>query len=280
MTRYRKIVPAIWYDAKFRALSDKARLVFFLLLTHPQTTAIGTLRAYPQGLAPELGWTTEAFQAAFAEILDKGMVVFAEEDGLIWLPNFMKYNTPESPNVLKSWVAGLDHCPECPMKNQVYERIRAFAEGLGASFAKAFAEAFGKARGLPLLNQEQEQEQEAKPYPDPAALPETEEGPCASRSSSHEAGGRKGEAAVIELPLNNNALYAVTQADVDHWQGLYPAVDIAGELRRMLGWLEANAHRRKTSRGVVRFITGWLDREQNRAGAGRTGGPLYGQASN
>jgi len=160
MAKYRKIAPAIWNDAKFRALSDNAKLVFFMLLTHPQTTAIGTLRAFQQGLAPEMGWTAKAFAEAFREVLEKGMVKYAESDGLMWLPNFMKYNQPESPNVLKSWAAGLENCPECELKNQIYHKIKAFAEALGEAYVKAFAQAF--AHPSPNQEQEQEQEQEQK----------------------------------------------------------------------------------------------------------------------
>ena len=67
MARYRKISPSIWNDAKFRSLSDNGKLVFFMLLTHPQTSAIGTLRAYPQGLAPEMGWSENAFRKPFGK---------------------------------------------------------------------------------------------------------------------------------------------------------------------------------------------------------------------
>ena len=144
MARYRKISPSIWNDAKFRSLSDNGKLVFFMLLTHPQTSAIGTLRAYPQGLAPEMGWSEKAFREAFREASEKGMVVCSEKDGLIWLPNFTKYNAPESPNVLKSWAGSLEDCPECALKNKVYEHVKAFAESLGEAFAKAFREAFGQ----------------------------------------------------------------------------------------------------------------------------------------
>ena len=160
MAKYRKISPRIWNDAGFRQLSDKGKLVFFLLLTHPRTSAIGTLRVFVQGLAPEMGWTEQAFREAFGEVLAAGMAKASEREGLIWLPNFMKYNAPESPNVLRSWAPALGDCPECALKNEVCAAVRAFARGLGPGFYKAFAEAFGEAGGQASLNQEQEQEQE------------------------------------------------------------------------------------------------------------------------
>ena len=174
MARYRKISPKIWNDAKFRGLSDNAKLVFFMMLTHPQTSAIGTLRAYIQGLAPEIGWTEKAFREAFAEVLKKGMVKASEKEGLIWLPNFMKYNMPESPNVLKSWAPSLDDCPECTLKDEIFLTVKAFAEGLSKAFGQAFAKAFAAPSPNQEQEEEQEQEQEEEDAGEPAAPPDVD----------------------------------------------------------------------------------------------------------
>lgn len=72
--------------------------------------------------------------------------------------------------------------------------------------------------------------------------------------------------AVITLPLNDGTKYTVIAQDRDHWQELYPAVDVDQALRAMRGWLEANPQRRKTPRGIKRFIANWLSREQDRGG--------------
>lgn len=71
--------------------------------------------------------------------------------------------------------------------------------------------------------------------------------------------------AEISLPLISGALYPVYPADVDHWKQLYPSVDIRKELRKMLGWLEANPARQKTQKGIKRFVAAWLAKEQDKA---------------
>lgn len=158
MARYRKVDPRIWNDAKFRDLSDNAKLVFFMLLTHPNMTALGAMRATVAGLAEEMGWETEAFREAFREALSKGMAEHDQKACLIALPRFIKYNPPESPNVVKAWGGALDLLPECELKSRVIARAKAFTEGKGEGFAKALPEAFAK--GMPYQEQEQEQEQE------------------------------------------------------------------------------------------------------------------------
>lgn len=173
MSRYRKIDPRVWNDAKFRDLSDNAKLVFFMLLTHPNMTALGAMRSTLAGLAEELGWEPEAFREAFREVLNKGMVEHDQKACFIALPKFLRYNQPESPNVVKAWVGALDLLPECGLKTVVIQRARSFLDGYKEAFGEAFREAFAKS----IANQEQEQEQEQeKEIPPNPPSPDGDEG--------------------------------------------------------------------------------------------------------
>ena len=68
----------------------------------------------------------------------------------------------------------------------------------------------------------------------------------------------------------------VTKAQCQEWASLYPAVDVIQQFRNMKGWLKANPTRRKTKRGINKFINGWLSKEQDRA---RPSGPGNAQKS-
>lgn len=162
--KYRKIDPKIWNDAKFNDLSDNGKLAFFFLLTHPHMTPVGAMRATLGGLAEELGWKPKAFQEAFKEAFAKGMVKYNPKAHFIGLPNFMKYNAPENPNVVKAWAKCMDDIPECDEKDQIYPELKALLKGYGEGFLKAFRAAFGKdtPKGMRIQEQEQEQEQEYK----------------------------------------------------------------------------------------------------------------------
>lgn len=78
--------------------------------------------------------------------------------------------------------------------------------------------------------------------------------------------GGNGEHPVIQMMLNDKTLYDVYQKDVDYWKELYPSVDVMQALRSMKGWIDSNPEKRKTRRGIRRFINSWLEREQNRGG--------------
>ena len=73
-------------------------------------------------------------------------------------------------------------------------------------------------------------------------------------------------APVFSLPLNDKTLYGITGEQLEKWRDYYPAVDVMAELRKMAGWLDGNPGKRKTRRGIGRFIANWLAREQDRGG--------------
>lgn len=68
----------------------------------------------------------------------------------------------------------------------------------------------------------------------------------------------------INLPLNDGKNWPVSFEYLEELKPLYPAVDVEQEIRKMRGWLDSNVRNRKTSRGIKRFITGWLAREQDK----------------
>lgn len=69
---------------------------------------------------------------------------------------------------------------------------------------------------------------------------------------------------IITLTLNDKSEYPIFLGQVSEWEDLYPAVNINQELRKMKAWLNANPRRRKTKRGILRFINNWLSSAQDR----------------
>lgn len=72
------------------------------------------------------------------------------------------------------------------------------------------------------------------------------------------------EPAVITLTLNDKSEYLIYQKDIDEWKELYPSVDVIQQLRNMKGWCNSNPSKRKTRRGIKRFINSWLSKEQDK----------------
>ena len=174
MPRYRKIDSRIQNDYKFRSLSKDGKLVFLLVLVHPMMTSLGAMRATEVGLAEEFGYSVKEFQQPFGEVLSKGLLEYDKEACFLCAPNFLKYNQPENPNVVRGWANALDLLPECPLLLKVLDNARSlicktiqkngsFITAFDNSFSsvietltKEFGEPFPKG----MAKQEQEQEQE------------------------------------------------------------------------------------------------------------------------
>jgi hypothetical protein len=91
--------------------------------------------------------------------------------------------------------------------------------------------------------------------------------PLLASSSTSELDFDRDNVTFIDLPLKDGSAYPVTEKQIQHWEELYPAVDVRQQFREMLGWLESHPKNRKTKRGLPAFITGWLARNQNKSRA-------------
>lgn len=81
-----------------------------------------------------------------------------------------------------------------------------------------------------------------------------------------EASAPSGENVFVMLPANDGSDVVVTESQIAEWENLFPAVDVRQELRGMRAWLLANQRNRKTPTGMLRFVTSWLSREQDKPG--------------
>ena len=184
MGRYRKIDSRIWNDAKFASLTHEAQRAFLYVLTNPAMTSLGAFRGTLNGMGIELGIDQKDLTEVFGQLFRKGLVKVDERAFLWWCPNFLKYNTPENPNVIKGWVTALEMLPECPLLSEVLTRAVAAAkekfpnnnsvleacdsfERVIASLSKELGKELGQP--LPQVFRKQEQEQEQEIYTAPLA---------------------------------------------------------------------------------------------------------------
>lgn len=63
---------------------------------------------------------------------------------------------------------------------------------------------------------------------------------------------------VAKLILKDGSVYEVTQDEVANLKNLYRGANVEKELRHMEGWCSKNPEKRKTRKGIGRFITNWL----------------------
>ncbi|MFA4971234.1 MAG: hypothetical protein WC683_01390 [bacterium] len=186
MSRYRTVHCLLWNDDKFPFASDDCQLVFLHLLTTPLSSPFGLYKASLEALAAEKRWPFDRYIAAFREAEAQGFALYDEHAQVVLLPHFLRYNTPNSLNALKSWARAFDELPSSPLKGSFFHLLEALCEGLSPAFLKAFRKAFRMPSGCharclldgipdgipdgigtpsPIQEQEQEQEQEQIPPP-------------------------------------------------------------------------------------------------------------------
>ena len=60
---------------------------------------------------------------------------------------------------------------------------------------------------------------------------------------------------------------------VQYWRHTYPNVDVLAECRKALAWVNANGDRKKTAKGMPRFLVNWLNRAVDRGPSSARGRP-------
>jgi hypothetical protein len=61
-----------------------------------------------------------------------------------------------------------------------------------------------------------------------------------------------------KFPMKDGEDYVITFEDGDHYERMFPNINVAQEFCSMEIWLEANPSKRKTRHGIKRFIANWL----------------------
>lgn len=168
---YRKVSVRMFGDERFRRLTPPnpcGQSLFTFLLYGPFTIRIpGVVVGGEMAMAEKLKWPIEGFREAFAEVSREGLANADWEAGVVWLPNGIKHNEPESPNVVVGWRSWWQFVPESTLRLKIYQGLRDYLAEMGGAFAEAFDKAYpeGSREGTrqPTPNQEQEQEQEQVP---------------------------------------------------------------------------------------------------------------------
>lgn len=75
---------------------------------------------------------------------------------------------------------------------------------------------------------------------------------------------QQGKADVESIPLNDGTEWECSVDDYEEYIRLYPAVDVKKAFRDMRAWSLSNPSKRKTHRGIRRFVNSWLAKEQDK----------------
>ena len=77
--------------------------------------------------------------------------------------------------------------------------------------------------------------------------------------------------AVAEFPVVGGGVWWLPGWKADEWSEVFTGVDVPSEVNKALQWLRDNPVKRKTHRGMLRFLNQWIERAQNDAGRRQAG---------
>lgn len=287
MAIYRKIDCRISNDKKFRELSVEGKLAWYTILSRRDLAPIGAFKASFESLAIEQRGNEylnkgfekafgEAFLEALYELSSKGLIKYDPEAFLIYVPNFLRFNFPENPNVVKSWNSVLDSLPECDLTNYALAKSTeiilnsqkdSFFKALPKEFVEAFEEGYGK--GFPedfgkgLAKQEQEQEQETYTHTEKSEEhPEVSEN-FAARECENPV-SLKTEAIEEELPLEEPKVQEAVRPKLKkeaRAQRLQKPEELTDEF-----WQDFLAYRKQKKAPVTERVVSLLRKEAKTAG--------------
>ena len=140
--RYRKVHTHIWNQEGFASLSNEAKLSYFYIITHPNMTSLGAMRGSIRGVSSELSVKVQSVE----ELLDKHLICPCPTTSTIYVRDFVKWQSPESPNVVKAWGKSMHLIPEGNLKREAIADAKAYVEGLTKAFQVAFTKAFEEGR--------------------------------------------------------------------------------------------------------------------------------------
>src|SRR5689334_21898775 len=102
--RYRKVYCATWGSEIVRRMSSRAKLLWFLLATGPDTTLIpGLIPTYLSTLADRLGWNLHGVGRAWKELEKLHLAEADWRAGVVWVPSALDENGADNVNVCIAW---------------------------------------------------------------------------------------------------------------------------------------------------------------------------------
>lgn len=121
---YSKIESRFWQDEKIRTLSTEAKLIFLYLLSCPHRNMLGLFYLPIAYVSHDLGMPFETLSKGFQELLDKGLISLDNDNHMVFIRHFLRYNPLENKNQVKGAINKLKELPNTPLLAELYEFVK------------------------------------------------------------------------------------------------------------------------------------------------------------
>lgn len=121
--RYYRVACRFFDDEKVRRWPDWAKLFALYLLTSKHRNLEGLFVLPPNYIAADLRWTLKRVMTGLEFLSKEEFLLFDLETNLLLLKNALRYQQPDSPNVLKGVLGRLRNLPDNPQMFKEFARL-------------------------------------------------------------------------------------------------------------------------------------------------------------
>lgn len=93
MSRQRTISDSFWRDPSISGLSQEDRATLVYLLTSPSSNITGVYAIVLRVAGAEMGWTEEQMLVVIKRLQKKGLILFRQESGWLWVKIWWQHNS-------------------------------------------------------------------------------------------------------------------------------------------------------------------------------------------
>ncbi len=112
--RYYRVACRFHEDEKVRRWPDGIKLLALYLLTTKHRTLEGLFVIHPDYIAADLGWAKTRVLNGLKKLEEEGFLSFDRATFVLLIKNALRYQQPDSPNVLKGVISRLRNLPDSP----------------------------------------------------------------------------------------------------------------------------------------------------------------------
>lgn len=145
--RSTRVDARIWDDERFNKLSyPNGRILWFYVMCNPNAKAFPGLytETYAE-MAKVVNIPVAATRAAFKEILQFRLAFTDQKTALIWVPNALKYNHPNSPLQIAHWLSCASSFSACQLRTHAVAVLGHYCEFSGNRGGNIWSKAFHEA---------------------------------------------------------------------------------------------------------------------------------------
>ena len=143
MRDYGKVETKFWGWALKNKLSNDARTLALYLLTGPHSNSIGCYRLPDGYITADLGLTSETITDALSELSKNGFAHRCKITDFLFLPDYLRHNKPENPNVGSSMARLADTIPsDFSYGLELTEKLKPFGKRLPTGFVNGLGNRF------------------------------------------------------------------------------------------------------------------------------------------